>query len=84
MPLKWTQKNGQKWQRLSFVSFSTIKKIKRNELLTKYTINRVIKDTLKDTVLRSQTERSTHCMLLTGPVQKSLHVQTGMLTAEIQ
>ena len=32
----------------SFVSFTTIKENKRNELPTKYTINLVIKDNLKD------------------------------------
>ena len=35
-------------------------------------MNTVTEDNLKDTVLRGQTERSTHCMLLTGPVQRSL------------
>ena len=37
-------------------------------------MNTVTEDNLKDTVLRGQTERSTHCMLLTGPAQKSVQL----------
>lgn len=57
--------------------FTTIKKqrkkaIKRNELLTTYAINILIKDILKYTVLskRSQIQRSTYCTIPTGPLQK--------------
>ena len=46
-----TEVDTEEWLEMatfSFVSFTTIKKNKRNELPTKYTINVVIKDNLKD------------------------------------
>ena len=76
MPLKCTQKNGQKWQSLSYISFTTTKKKKKKGMNCQ--------QNTQSTDWAEKSDRKEHTLYASHWPCTEKFAIAGMLTAEIQ